>query len=400
MVILGQYFDKRRGIATGIAISGGCLGGLILPPIYRVLLDTYGLRGTLLLTGALLFHNTAMACFLRPLEFYHKENVQHVNECPQDSKSDVIIDNGTMKHISTDTIDRINKNGGVNFKTNVNFLNGDNISGSLPVISKSSPLTPRAQLKKRERFRTFSETDDNISRETSKQKTSSTISLSSLYKYISLDDVANMSIISIKELKSENLDLEELKEIQKSKCYNLSFSVFRNPSYVLFLFVHMFSGMAPALLPSFLPVFFKENGLNNEEVVILVAVLGASDFVGRILSGYFADKPWIKKYQIIMITQGIAGIVVNCSSLFKTFWTLVIFSVLVGISTGGIIAVVVPTLADIIGMEQFTSGFAFLIITQGPFLAISAPIFGMYFKYLYKDSPFSCKSYELYNLAN
>jgi hypothetical protein len=61
------------------------------------------------------------------------------------------------------TIDRINKNGGVRFKTNVkNFLNEDNISGSLPVISKSSPLTPRPQLKKRERFRTFSETDDNI----------------------------------------------------------------------------------------------------------------------------------------------------------------------------------------------------------------------------------------------
>lgn len=381
MVILGQYFDKRRGIATGIAISGGCLGGLILPPLYRVLLDRYGLRGTLLLTGGLLFHNTAMACFLRPLEFYHKENVVHVNGRSQASNSEVIIDNRTTKHKSTDVIDNINKNGGVNLKSNVNFLNGDKISGSLPVISNSSPLTPRAQLKKGERFRTFSETDDNI-RETSREKASSTISLSSLYKYISLDDVANMSIISIKELKSENLDLEELEEIQKSKCCNLSLSVFRNPSYVLFLFVHMFSGMAPALLPSFLPVFFKENGLNNEEVVILVGVLGASDFVGRILSGYFADKPWIKKYQIIMVTQGIAGIVVNCSSLFNTFWTLVIFSVLVGISTGGIIAVVVPTLADIIGMEQFTSGFAFLIITQGPFLAISAPIFGMYSKYL------------------
>jgi nitrate/nitrite transporter NarK len=60
MIILGQYFDKRRGIATGIAISGGCLGGLLLPPIYRILLDTYGLRGTLMLTGGLLFHNTAM----------------------------------------------------------------------------------------------------------------------------------------------------------------------------------------------------------------------------------------------------------------------------------------------------------------------------------------------------
>jgi hypothetical protein len=136
LIILGQYFDKRRGIATGIAISGGCLGGLLLPPIYRILLDTYGLRGTLMLTGGLLFHNTAMACFLRPLKFYHKtKSVVHVNKCPQASNSDVIINTGTTKHKTTNTIDRINKNGGVNFKTNVkNFLNGDNISGSLPVI--------------------------------------------------------------------------------------------------------------------------------------------------------------------------------------------------------------------------------------------------------------------------
>jgi hypothetical protein len=61
-----------------------------------------------------------MACFLRPLEFYRKtKSVVHVNKCPQASNSDVIINTGTTKHKSTDTIDRINKNGGVRFKTNV-----------------------------------------------------------------------------------------------------------------------------------------------------------------------------------------------------------------------------------------------------------------------------------------
>lgn len=367
LVILGKYFVKRRGLATGIAIAAGCLGSVILPPIYRLLLDVYGLRGALILTSGILFHNTALALLLRPLQDLGKRDTKSGT----DSSSAVTNGTAKTKMLEITNIDTT-KQQRISYKSNINFHRGERFSGSQPVISKSAPLTPL----KKERMRTISETNHHTEHSTT-EDISSKLSLSSLYKYISLDDVTTMSILSVNEIKTENADEEEEVETKKSVCGNLNFAILKRPSYILFVFVHLFGSIAPALTASFLPVYLKENGLTNDEIVIIVAILSAADFVGRILCGYLADKPWIKKYHVIMITQAITGIVVNCSSMFTTFWPLVVFSILLGLNGGGIFTLVMPVLFDIIGTEQFTSGFAFLIITQGPFLAISTPVFGL-----------------------
>ncbi|XP_071163060.1 monocarboxylate transporter 5-like [Mytilus edulis] len=367
LVVIGQYFDKRRGMATGLAMSGGCLGSLVLPPFYQYLIDTYGLRGALLLTSGLLFNTTAMSGLLRPLDFYKKQKKDLTLAKP------TAVKNGA-KYISINRSKHENNANGNRMNSNIVSLNGEQFSGSHPVLSKSFPHAARAKAKM-DRMRTFSETNKRFDK--CEEVSTSRMSLSSFYKYLSIDDIANMSIISVKELKGghEGFDSSST-ESQNEKCCRLDLSVFKNPSYVLFLFVHILATLSPALVPSFLPVYLKENGLSKQEIVINVAVVGAADFVGRILCGYFADKPWIKIYHIIMVTQGLAGLVINCSGLFKTFWPLVAFSALFGISAGGIFGVVVTMIISIIGMENFRSGYAFLIITQGPVIAISAPIFG------------------------
>ncbi|KAG0304279.1 hypothetical protein BGZ98_005736 [Dissophora globulifera] len=48
MSLPSQWFTKNRGLATGIAISGGGVGGLWMSPIVSNLLNTKGLRWTLL----------------------------------------------------------------------------------------------------------------------------------------------------------------------------------------------------------------------------------------------------------------------------------------------------------------------------------------------------------------
>lgn len=42
--IVTSYFVKLRGLANGLCISGSALGSIILPPILRWLLETYGYR--------------------------------------------------------------------------------------------------------------------------------------------------------------------------------------------------------------------------------------------------------------------------------------------------------------------------------------------------------------------
>ncbi|ORZ05260.1 major facilitator superfamily domain-containing protein [Absidia repens] len=63
-----QYFDKRRGMAVGISISGSGFGGLVMSNIVEAINSTLGVRWSLRVVG---FINLALlsftACVVRPL---------------------------------------------------------------------------------------------------------------------------------------------------------------------------------------------------------------------------------------------------------------------------------------------------------------------------------------------
>lgn len=62
-----EYFDRHRGLAMGFILSGAGIGGLILSPLTRVLLDTVGVRWCLrILSFANLVITLPIALFAPP----------------------------------------------------------------------------------------------------------------------------------------------------------------------------------------------------------------------------------------------------------------------------------------------------------------------------------------------
>ena len=49
VIAVGFYFEKRRALATGIAVCGSGIGTFVLAPFTTWLLGYYGWRGTLLI---------------------------------------------------------------------------------------------------------------------------------------------------------------------------------------------------------------------------------------------------------------------------------------------------------------------------------------------------------------
>ncbi|KAG0327444.1 hypothetical protein BG000_000961 [Podila horticola] len=65
--VTAQYFEKRRGLANGIAVAGSGIGGLALAPLIRMLITKVGFRWTLRITGfAVLGFLMAIFAFIRP----------------------------------------------------------------------------------------------------------------------------------------------------------------------------------------------------------------------------------------------------------------------------------------------------------------------------------------------
>ncbi|CAI9737778.1 monocarboxylate transporter 12-like [Octopus vulgaris] len=68
IVMVGYYFDKRRALATGIAVCGSGIGNFVFAPIAELLLKEYGWRGSMMITSALMLNGIIFGSFYRPLK--------------------------------------------------------------------------------------------------------------------------------------------------------------------------------------------------------------------------------------------------------------------------------------------------------------------------------------------
>ena len=48
VIAAGFYFDKRRALATGIAVCGSGIGTFVMAPLVSSLTETYGWRGAMM----------------------------------------------------------------------------------------------------------------------------------------------------------------------------------------------------------------------------------------------------------------------------------------------------------------------------------------------------------------
>ena len=69
VVIVSYYFDHKRAIATGIAVSGSGFGIFIIAPFCRWLLEMYGWRNCLLILSGLNLQGLVLGALLRPVGF-------------------------------------------------------------------------------------------------------------------------------------------------------------------------------------------------------------------------------------------------------------------------------------------------------------------------------------------
>ncbi|XP_061084116.1 monocarboxylate transporter 9-like isoform X1 [Conger conger] len=67
VTIICQYFDKRRGLALGISMTGSSVGGFLYATTQNKLIELYGLEGCLLIIGAFSLNLVACAGLMRPL---------------------------------------------------------------------------------------------------------------------------------------------------------------------------------------------------------------------------------------------------------------------------------------------------------------------------------------------
>eukprot|EP00106_Octopus_bimaculoides_P011302 XP_014778744.1 PREDICTED: uncharacterized protein LOC106875210 isoform X2 [Octopus bimaculoides] len=76
IVSVGYYFDRKRAIATGIAVCGSGVGTFIFAPLGGYLLEQYDWKNSLYIVAGLILNGAVCAMLMRPLEVPRKKGLK------------------------------------------------------------------------------------------------------------------------------------------------------------------------------------------------------------------------------------------------------------------------------------------------------------------------------------
>ncbi|KAK3599250.1 hypothetical protein CHS0354_012860 [Potamilus streckersoni] len=331
LIIVSQYFNKKRGLAVGLSAAGVGLGTFLLPPLFGVLFDHYGFQGACLILSGITLNAVIAAFLFRPVPVRssgsqarkeQKNGNSHAEQehllqtvqpefCVNSAKPESCCIKPMTPENETD-IPVIFRNGG-NVKSN---------EGNLHSIRQKSRLAKTIQFAK--------------------------------------------TFIAINNL-----------EPQKKKPF-LELSLLKNVRFLSLCIAIALFTMAFNVAFVFLPPLIKERGMTELEAAYIVSIAGAMDAVGRILSGFILDLKNMKKYRLliyngIMFVVGTVSLLVPSISTFPGFALICAFY---GLLIGAYVSQKSIIIIDILGVDKLTSSFGLLLWFQGVGTLIGPPISG------------------------
>ncbi|NXK43025.1 MOT5 protein, partial [Piprites chloris] len=152
----------------------------------------------------------------------------------------------------------------------------------------------------------------------------------------------------------------------------LDFSPLKDPVFFIFTWSFLFSHLA-----YFVPFFHlvaraRTLGMSSMDGSYLISVAGITEMLSQLLSGWVADQNWTKKYHFHVTYLVLSGITNLLGPLATTFPLLLTYTVAFSLFCGGFMALVLPVLVDLVGVEKLHSYLGFAAFFAG-IAAIGGP---------------------------
>lgn len=94
----------------------------------------------------------------------------------------------------------------------------------------------------------------------------------------------------------------------------------------------------------YLPQYAHSHGMDSQLSSYLLSILNAASIFGRVLPGIIADK--IGRYNVLIINSFCTGVLLLCWIAVKSEASIIVFAVLYGYFSGGIVSLMSPCIAQ------------------------------------------------------
>lgn len=419
-------------MANGLCISGSAIGSIILPPVLRWLLETYGYRGSCLIMGGITLNVLVGALFYEPVE-QHMIRVPRARQALEDipEEEDVGI---VMKFENVDETAPNQEPASekqlmpFNSPPSPLYLPDDADDKQQFVRSASAAVVqsyakpgdefqPRARkistpVRLPQRNQTFtpgqlnsqtslyavpegrSSSNKLAMRNSSRNRLSKRSPSTSSFLYISTPYHGSTLSFQPKEF-SSHLSLRsagsgagestpqeaggadetgqgKAQQSQRSKFFDLS--LLKDPMYLVILISNSTNAISYTNFIILLPAFGLARNFDKSLSAYLLSVVSATDLIGRIGGSALSDMGFIPKTWYFVGGLSISGVSLALLPLAYSYGAVCFWCSIFGLASGIYVGITAVIMADMLGTERLTSSYGISLFVNGILQLVGPPL--------------------------
>jgi len=161
----------------------------------------------------------------------------------------------------------------------------------------------------------------------------------------------------------------------------MNFQLLADPLFLLIGISNVF-GMIGFYTPFvYLPSMAAQyDDISVEDAAFLVSVIGVSNTIGRVLSGWVSDFAWVNSLVVTNIAIILSALCVFVFPFCSSYASFVTVALLFGFFVAAYISLTSIVLVDLLGLDNLTSAFGLLTLFRGTSSMIGPPINGWIFE--------------------
>ncbi|KAK9303258.1 hypothetical protein QLX08_005021 [Tetragonisca angustula] len=406
--IVTSYFERLRGFANGLCISGSAIGTIVLPPFLQYLLDCFGYRGAVLIMGAITLNTLVCGLLYHPVE-------QHMIKVPIEGGIDnqgLTIDEPVLDKkkatafVAIENETSCSNAGSEKEKSETDNESTVNNSETSSCLEDKNKDTAENKGDEAEKENTLNDEDSNLSKQ--QEDTLSCRNVDPLRRESNTSEVnvtssksknerLELSSASLSKSKDERMFESSKKELEESSEKSVSktslskvevtgkrqffdLSVLKDPIYLVILISNSTSAISNTNFMILLPSYAISQGFDKNSSALLLSVVSALDLVGRISGASLSDIDFMPKYYYFVGGLGTSGIALALLPMATSYTMLSFFCALFGLSSGMYIGITTVILADMLGTEKLSSSYGISLFVNGVLQLIGPPICGVVFE--------------------
>ncbi|KAL4229058.1 hypothetical protein ACF0H5_012096 [Mactra antiquata] len=343
IVMVGYYFDKRRALATGIAVCGSGIGSFVFAPLSESLLRQYSWKGAMWILSGLSLNGIVFAALFRPLEYESSTDMDAAcdEEITIDQKVTTTGHNLALQRVKDDP----------------SSLNRSRSVEGCNHVGKESEIARLGHSVERKDF--YSGSIKNIPE----------------YK-----EAGNEQRFVRKILNKDKTE-EEFSKNGWTHFLRDTFdtSLMKSPTFVMYVascFLCTIGFFVPFI---YIPDIAMEHGMTSSQSAWIISSIGIINTVARIVVGWVSDKPWADSILINTAALILTGVITIFVPYYKIYPLYILYAVLFGFGIAVFVSLRSIIIVELLGIDKLTNSFGLLILCQGLSTFIGSPIAGALF---------------------